>query len=86
MHSGWAARAGSDWSCQRMETADTCDVLAHPLQNAKTKPRLRKEARIEELRAFFERQARRQCTVCRILNQNGIFIREYVQDSHRYGA
>jgi hypothetical protein len=62
MHGGWAARAGSDWSCQRMETADTCDVLAHPLQNAKTKPRLRKEARIEELRAFFERQARRQCT------------------------
>jgi hypothetical protein len=39
--------------CQRLETAETFDVLAHSLQNAKTKPRLRKEARIEKLRAFF---------------------------------
>jgi hypothetical protein len=59
---------------------------AYLLENAKTKPRLRKEALIESFRAFFGQSARRVSSHKRFVNQNGILNGALVQVVHHYGA
>jgi hypothetical protein len=59
---------------------------AYLLENAKTKPRLRKEALIESFRAFFGQSARRVSSGRRFMNQNGLLNGLLVQVVHHCGA
>jgi hypothetical protein len=59
---------------------------AYLLENAKTKPRLRKEALIESLRAFIGQSAQRVSGGRQFVNQNGLLNSALVQVAHHCGA
>jgi hypothetical protein len=60
--------------------------IAYLLENARTKPRLRKEAFCETFRAFFGQSARRGRSFDSFVNQNGNFKGAVVQLVHHCGA
>ncbi|RJX83135.1 hypothetical protein D3M70_03265 [Pseudomonas sp. LS-2] len=71
---------------QLWKAAQTGLSIAYLLENARTKPRLRKEAFCETFRAFFGQPARGGHNFDSFVNQNGNFTRMVVQVVHHYGA